>query len=141
MREPRRDEPTETFGSYVLFECLGRGGMATVHRAKQTGIEGFEKIVVLKRILPHLSGEGHFVEMFLNEGRIAAQLAHPNVCQVHDLGEVDGELFLVMEYLEGVSWEEAMAALDTWRAAHPDVSTVLTPTDVLVDGMRWRPER
>lgn len=52
MREPRRDDPAESFGPYLIYECLGKGGMATVHRAKQTGIEGFERPVALKRMLP-----------------------------------------------------------------------------------------
>ena len=69
MREARRDEPTEQFGPYVLYECLGRGGMATVHRAKKQGIEGFERPVALKRMLPWLSADGDFVKSFVREAR------------------------------------------------------------------------
>ncbi|MBK7075632.1 MAG: protein kinase [Myxococcales bacterium] len=106
-----RPDHAVRLGRYQLLTELGRGGMAELHLGRVHGAGGFAKVVAIKRIHPHHGRDARFVEMFLNEGRIAAQLAHPNVCQVHDLGEVDGELFLVMEYLEGVSWEEAMAAL------------------------------
>jgi eukaryotic-like serine/threonine-protein kinase len=94
------------FGRYELLTLLARGGMAEVYLARMTGVGGFERQLVIKRILPHLTGDTDFVEMFLNEGRIAARLAHPNVCHVYELGEVDGDLFLAMEYLEGLSWGE-----------------------------------
>jgi hypothetical protein len=104
-------------GRYQLLTELGRGGMAELHLGRVHGAGGFAKVVAIKRIHRQHVRDPRFVEMFLNEGRIAAQLAHPNICQVHDLGEVDGELFLVMEYLEGVSWEEAMVALPRTAAA------------------------
>ena len=96
----------QMFGRYELLTLLARGGMAEVYLARMTGVGGFERLLVIKRILPHLTGDPDFVEMFLNEGRIAARLAHPNVCHVYELGEVDGALFLAMEYLEGLSWGE-----------------------------------
>jgi len=94
------------FGRYELLTLLARGGMAEVYLARMTGVGGFERQLVIKRILPHLTGDPEFVEMFMNEGRIAARLAHPNVCHVYELGEVSGDLFLAMEYLEGLSWGE-----------------------------------
>jgi eukaryotic-like serine/threonine-protein kinase len=97
------------FGRYELLLVLGRGGMAELDLARLHGVGGFAKLVAIKRILPHLAQDRQFVEMFLNEGRIAAQLSHPNVCQVYELGEVDGELFLAMEYLDGLSWDELLA--------------------------------
>ena len=100
-----------TFGRYELLVRLARGGMAELFLARLRGIGGFARLVAIKRILPHLSEDPPFVQMFLNEGRIAAQLAHPNVCQVHEIGEVDGQLFLVMEYLAGVAWSELAAAI------------------------------
>jgi serine/threonine-protein kinase len=99
------------FGRYELLVEIGRGGMAELFLARLTARGGFEKLVAIKRILPHLSLDERFVAMFLNEGKIAARLAHPNVCQVFELGDVDGELFLAMEYLEGVSLDELTAAL------------------------------
>ncbi|MBW2704197.1 MAG: serine/threonine protein kinase [Deltaproteobacteria bacterium] len=93
----------EQVGRYQLLARLATGGMAEIHLARQTGIGGFEKIVVVKRILPHLAGEKDFVEMFLDEAIIAARLNHPNVVQIYDLGESDGSYYIAMEYLEGES--------------------------------------
>ncbi len=70
------------FGKYSLLRKLAEGGMAEVFLARQAGLEGFEKLVVLKRILPALSKEENFLKMFLNEARVAARLNHPNVVQI-----------------------------------------------------------
>jgi hypothetical protein len=96
----------QPFGRYELLTLLAYGGMAEVYLARMTGVGGFTRLLVIKRILPHLTGDPDFVEMFLNEGRIAARLAHPNVCHVYELGEVSGALFLAMEYLEGLAWSD-----------------------------------
>jgi serine/threonine-protein kinase len=90
------------FGKYTLVAKLATGGMGEIFLAKLMGMAGFEKLVVIKRLLPHLAEDSHFVTMLLDEARIAARLSHPNVCQVHDLGEVDGQYYIAMEYLEGV---------------------------------------
>jgi serine/threonine-protein kinase len=95
----------EHVGRYELLIELAKGGMAELYLGRLHGVGGFAKLVAIKRILPHLAEDKLFVEMFLNEGRIAAHLSHPNVCQVHELGEADGSLFLAMEYLDGVSWD------------------------------------
>ncbi|HUQ01154.1 MAG TPA: protein kinase [Kofleriaceae bacterium] len=108
MREARRDEPTEQFGPYVLYECLGRGGMATVHRAKKQGIEGFERPVALKRMLPWLSADADFVKSFVREARLAAQLRHTNIAQVYDLGKVDGAYYIAMELVAGRDLREIL---------------------------------
>ncbi len=75
--------------------------MAEVFLAKQTGMEGFEKLVVVKRILPQLSADDSFVKMFLNEARVAARLNHPNVVQIFDLGKLGEQYFIAMEYVHG----------------------------------------
>jgi eukaryotic-like serine/threonine-protein kinase len=92
---------TEQVGKYQLIRKLATGGMAEVFLAKAAGPMGFEKTLVLKRILPHLAEEPHFVEMFLSEAKLAAQLTHPNVVQIFDFGEADGAYFLAMEYIDG----------------------------------------
>ena len=92
-----------SFGKYTLLTRLATGGMAEIFVARLKGVAGFEKQVVIKRILPHLVDEDGFVQMFLDEARIAARISHPNVCQVYELGEVDGQYFIAMEYLEGTS--------------------------------------
>jgi len=90
------------FGKYALVVKLATGGMAEIFLARLQGAGGFEKLVCIKRILPHLAKDPQFVGMFLAEAQIAAQISHPNVCQVFELGEIDGRYFIAMEYLEGV---------------------------------------
>jgi serine/threonine protein kinase len=96
------------FGKFELIAHLATGGMAEIYLARQTSIAGFQKLLVIKRILPHLSREDVFVEMFLDEARIAAQINHPNVVQIYDLGCVEGQYFIAMEYLEGEGLSELM---------------------------------
>jgi len=91
-----------TFGKYELLKKVGLGGMAELFLARQSGIEGFEKLIVIKRILPHLADSAEFIQMFLNEARLAARLNHPNVVQIYDLGRVAGTYFIAMEYINGV---------------------------------------
>jgi serine/threonine-protein kinase len=88
-------------GKYELVSRLALGGMAEVFLAKAAGPMGFEKTLVVKRILSHLAEDPTFVEMFLSEARLAAQLNHPNIVQIFDFGEADGEYFLAMEYIDG----------------------------------------
>jgi serine/threonine protein kinase len=89
------------FGKYTLVERLGRGGMAEVWKAKMTGPAGFLRTLVVKRILPHLVEDPHFVDMFTAEARLSARLNHANIVQVYELGDVAGEFFLAMEYVRG----------------------------------------
>ena len=95
-------EHARTFGKYRLLTRLATGGMAEIFLARLSGAAGFQKHLVLKRILPQYAEDEHFVAMFLDEARIAAQISHPNVCQVFELGELDGQYFMTMEYLDGV---------------------------------------
>lgn len=90
-------------GRYEIVGLLATGGMAEVFLARLMGPSGFERVVVLKRIFPHLAREADLVNMFLDEGRIAARINHPNVVQVSDLGRDGEELFLTMEFIEGES--------------------------------------
>lgn len=90
------------FGKYKLLEPLGRGGMAEVYRALSVGAAGFKRPVVIKRILPSLAANRQFVDMFIKEASIAASLDHPNIVQVFDLGEDNGDLFMVLEYVPGL---------------------------------------
>jgi serine/threonine protein kinase len=97
---PARAVP-EKIGRYQLCFELASGGMASVYLARAGGVPGFEKLVALKRIHPHLADEKDYIEMFLDEARIASRITHPNVCSVFDFGEADGEYFIAMEYLVG----------------------------------------
>jgi tRNA A-37 threonylcarbamoyl transferase component Bud32 len=88
-------------GKYEIIKRLATGGMAEIFLARVSGLPGFQKMVVIKRILPQLATKTDFVEMFLDEARIAATLQHPNVVQMYDVGVVDGNYFIAMEYLHG----------------------------------------
>jgi serine/threonine protein kinase len=89
------------FGKYSLLNRIAVGGMAEVFLARQEGLEGFEKTICIKRIRPHLSSQPNFVQMFLNEAKLAAQLNHPNIVQIYDLGRVNDSYFIAMEYISG----------------------------------------
>ena len=89
------------FGKYTLVERLGRGGMADVWKAKISGPGGFQRTLVIKRILPHLVEDEQFKAMFVAEARLSARLNHANIVQVFELGDVDGEFYLAMEYVRG----------------------------------------
>ncbi len=88
-------------GRYELIRLLSVGGMAEIYLARSEGIAGFEKRVVIKRMLPHFAIQPDYVRMFLDEARLAAQLDHPNVVQVHDIGEETGNYHYAMEYVRG----------------------------------------
>jgi len=90
-------------GRYLLLKALARGGMGEVHLARQSGLDGFEKLVVIKRILPDLAANPEFVRLFLDEARVAADLRHPNVVSVLEVGSDSGQLFLAMDYVHGMT--------------------------------------
>ena len=98
------------FGSYQLIAKLATGGMAEIFLARPTA-RGQQDVLVLKRILPHLAEDEHFVTMFRDEADLASQLVHKNVCQVHAFGEFAGTWFIAMEYLHGVPLSRMMTRL------------------------------
>ena len=90
------------FGQYILLRRIARGGMAEVFLTQQKGLEGFDRRVAVKRILPHLADAPDFLKMFLSEARLAAQLTHPNVVHIYDFGKHDGDYFIAMEFVDGI---------------------------------------
>lgn len=92
---------TRKFGRYRLVGTMADGAMARLFLAIITGVDGFKRVVVLKEVLPHLSQAPEFTQMFLNEARLAARLDHPNIVRTFELGEIDGNYFISMEYLPG----------------------------------------
>jgi len=94
------NKPTP-FGKYYLLKRINVGGMAEVFKAKVMGVEGFERIVALKRILPHIAEDEEFITMFIDEAKIAVQLQHANIAQIFDLGKVDDAYFIALEYVHG----------------------------------------
>ncbi len=91
----------QQFGDYHLLEKIATGGMAEVWRARAYGLAGFEKILVIKKVLDSLASDDEFIKLFIDEARIAVQLLHVNIVQVFDLGEVNGHYYMAMEYVHG----------------------------------------
>lgn len=93
-------QPTR-FGKYLLLEKLATGGMAQLYRAKIIGVEGFEKFIAIKQILPHLAHEDELITSFIDEAKLAALLNHQNVVQIYDFGSMENSYFITMEFLHG----------------------------------------
>ncbi len=104
-------QPKASLGRYQLVRHLASGGMADVILARVAGIEGFKRHVVIKRIHDEQMREPRFVQMFLDEARLAASLHHHNIVQVHELCEEDGEYFFAMEYVHGEDLRKVLAHL------------------------------
>ena len=110
--QPLIAQRPKKLGRYELVKRLAVGGMAELFLARATGVAGFEKMVVLKRILPASATDDEFVRMFLTEARLAAALGHPNIVHVYDIGHDESDYFFTMEYLHG---EDARQILSTLR--------------------------
>jgi serine/threonine protein kinase len=89
------------FGKYLLLERINVGGMAEVFIAKAFGVEGFERILAIKKILPTMAEDEEFITMFIDEARISVQLNHANIVHIHELGKHDDTYFIAMEYVAG----------------------------------------
>ncbi len=89
------------FGRYELLKRLAGGGMGEVYLARQRGLDGFQKLLVIKTLLPHLCEDEEFITMFKDEARVTAQLIHPNICQVFEFDQVGDTYYMAMEYLRG----------------------------------------
>lgn len=89
------------YGNYILMDKIAMGGMAELFKARQNGVDGFKRIVAVKRILPHLAANEEFVTMFTDEAKLAAQLNHPNIGHIYELGKIKDSYFIAMEYVEG----------------------------------------
>src|SRR5438067_591321 len=133
----------QQYGKYLLLDRIAVGGMAEIFLARQMGVEGFEKTVVLKRIRPHLGDKKSFVRMFLNEAKLAAQLNHPNIIQIHDLGKVidagaasgvrsaETSYFIAMEYLFGRDMRRVLPKCEQLGIAFPIVYACKIASQVL----------
>ncbi|HIJ78300.1 MAG: protein kinase [Desulfobulbaceae bacterium] len=98
----------QQYGKFILLDRIARGGMAELYRAKSIGSKGFEKLVAIKKILPHLADQEEFVAAFIDEARLAAFLQHHNIVQIFDFGEMAGSYFISMEYLSGLPLRTVM---------------------------------
>ena len=91
----------QTFGKYQILERIATGGMAEIYKAKLEGIGGFQRTFAIKRILPHLSMNVDYVNMLVDEAKVAGLLSHANIVQILDLGQVEGVWYIAMEYVDG----------------------------------------
>jgi TonB family protein len=120
--EEAEDEDGIRFGEYVLLEKIATGGMAEVWKARMRGVEGFQKTVAIKKILPHMSDNEEFLTMFVDEAKLAAQLSHNNIIHIYELGKQDDSYFIAMEYIDG---EDLKSILKRGSETMQPVSTEL----------------
>ena len=113
-----RDVP-EQFGSYLVYEQIGVGGMATVHRAERVGAAGFRKPLALKRMLPGLANDADFVKSFVREARLVSNLRHANIAQTFDFGKVEDTYFIAMELVRGPTLKQIMHQCSSAAGAIP----------------------
>ncbi len=123
-----------SIGRYVLFDQIASGGMATVHLGRLVGPVGFARTVAIKRLHAQFAGDAEFVRMFLDEARLAARIHHPNVVLTLDVVALEGEVFLVMEHVQGQSLSKLVSAsvAQKDRVPTPIALTILTG---LLDGL------
>jgi serine/threonine protein kinase len=117
----RMKKPT-VFGKYLLLERLNVGGMAEVFTAKAFGVEGFERILAIKKILPTMAEDEEFITMFIDEARISVQLNHANVVHIHELGKHDDAYYIAMEYVSG---KDLRALLERFRRRREIMPTAM----------------
>lgn len=103
-------EPKQ-FGKYYLLEKLAIGGMAEIYKAKTYGAEGFEKLLAIKRILPHAAEDKDFINMLIDEAKLSVLLSHANIVQVFDLGKADSDYFISMEFIHGINLRDILYRL------------------------------
>ncbi|OGQ80127.1 MAG: hypothetical protein A2289_12920 [Deltaproteobacteria bacterium RIFOXYA12_FULL_58_15] len=109
--------------TFQLRKRLGRGGMAEVFLANRTGPQAFSRKVVIKRILPERSDDATYVQRFIREASLAAQLHHPNIVEILELGHVEGDYYIVMEFVDGVNLHDMLKkTLEQGKGVHPAIA-------------------
>jgi predicted Ser/Thr protein kinase len=124
------------YGKYFLLKKLAAGGMGEIFLAKQQGPAGFEKILVVKKVLSHLTENKEFVELFLGEARLAARMNHRNIVQVFELGEHHGSYFIAMEYVSGRTLRDLIDAAAKKREKLP-ADVCRTVAEQICDGASY----
>lgn len=119
------------FGRYLLVKKLAEGGMAEIFKAKTTGAHGFEKTLVVKRILAQRADHPEFVEMFISEAKVMVQLNHPKIVDVLDFGQIDGRYYIAMEYVKGIDCAQLLCSCATKRVRPSPVIAVHIVADIL----------
>lgn len=120
----------ERLGQYILLEKVASGGMAEIFKAKKIGIEGFEQVLAVKRILPHLSSDEEFVRMFIAEAKLVAQLTHKNIVQIYDFGKEEQNYFIAMEYVRGKDLKALLKKVSLERRKLPVAIAVFIAKEV-----------
>src|SRR5262245_11365172 len=136
-----RQDPSlpQVFGRYLLVQRLSRGGMGEIFLAKH-GLAGFEKLAVIKKVLPHLSADEQFISRFVDEAQVAIKLQHVNVAQVFEVGRVGDEYFLALEYVDGRDLRRTLALL-THRRQRLPVDLALFIARELANGLAYAHRR
>ncbi|HEY5945755.1 MAG TPA: serine/threonine-protein kinase, partial [Kofleriaceae bacterium] len=129
----------QVFGRYLLVQRLSRGGMGEIFLAKH-GLAGFEKLAVIKKVLPHLAADDQFISRFVDEAQVAIKLQHVNVAQVFEVGRVGDEYFLALEYVEGRDLRRTLAVLQQ-RSMRLPVDLALFVGRELANGLAYAHRR
>jgi serine/threonine protein kinase len=119
----------QVFGRYLLVQRLSRGGMGEIFLARH-GLSGFEKLCVIKKVLPHLSEDEQFISRFIDEAQVAIKLQHGNIAQVFEVGRVDDQYFLALEYIEGRDLRRTLSVLEERNQRFPVDLALLIARDV-----------
>lgn len=125
------------FGKYELISRLAAGGMAEIFLARTKSIQGFEKYLVIKKILKNRTSDPEFVRMFLDEARVAATLDHPNIVQIYDVGHIDNEYYIAMEYLRGHNLIEIVRAGAKLGYSKPPLEHVMSILSGVCAGLHY----
>jgi serine/threonine protein kinase len=115
------------FGKYYLLDRIGVGGMAEVFLAVAFGLQGFQRTLVIKRMLAHLSQDGAFVKMFIDEAKLSGLLSHPNLVQIFEFGQIDESFFIAMEHVQG----ETLLAVQTKLAEQARIAPVGATLEII----------
>ena len=129
----------QVFGRYLLVQRLSRGGMGEIFLAKH-GLAGFEKLAVIKKVLPHLAADEQFISRFVDEAQVAIKLQHVNVAQVFEVGRVGDEYFLALEYVDGRDLRRTLALLGHRKQRLP-VDLALFIARELANGLAYAHRR
>jgi len=122
-------EPKQ-FGKYYLLEKLAVGGMAEIYKAKTFGVDGFEKLLAVKKILPHCSADKEFITMLTDEAKLSVLLSHANIVQVYDLGKVGDDYFISMEFINGPNLRDIIYKCKDKNIPFPEALAVYIASEV-----------
>jgi len=130
------ESPSGSFGQYQIIEKIAQGGMAEIFKGQALDAHGIERPVVIKRILPHIAASPEFVQMLIDEAKIAVMLSHGNIAQIYDLGKVADDYFIVMEYVEGKTLSQIMKRLRT-EARHIPIAYAIAICAEVAKGLDY----